>query len=109
MPKFERPIARYDPVRDAAERWPSWTIEEKHLEGDSERFYLDHRIIVVDIDKWGGDRDRAWAHVIAHLDYGHHDDGGPDWLPAEQEQVAEGIADLRLDRLGERSWGMSQQ
>lgn len=103
MPNFARPIARYDPVRDAAERWPAWVIEEKKLQDGSERFFPDDHVVVVDIDKFGGDRDRAWAHVLVHLENGDYDTQSG-WLTDEQEDLVDWVVMLRLDREEDRIW-----
>lgn len=108
MPSFARPIVRYDPVREAAERWHGWQIEEKHLEEGSERIFHDQRVIVIDLEQWGGDRDRAWAHVLVHIEYGHHA-GQSEWLTDDQEDFADWLADMRLDRLDARVWQELQQ
>lgn len=103
MPSFARPITRYDPVREAAEQWPGWMIEEKRLTDGSEWFFPDERIVVIDIAKFGGDRDRAWAHVIVHLENGDYDTRSG-WLTKEQEDLVECVVKVRLDRAEDRDW-----
>lgn len=103
MPHSARPIVRYDPVREAAERWSDWVIEEKKMKDRSERFLPDEQIVIVDINQFGGDRAWAWAHVLVHLENGDYDTDAR-WITDEQEDLADWIVMLRLDREQDREW-----
>lgn len=63
---------RYEPGRDAAERFPGWLIRHRPLpEGLREVLCPQRRVIVIDAgDSWPAKR-CSLAHAIAHLDLGH--------------------------------------
>lgn len=103
MPNSARPSAQYDPIREAAERWSAWTFEETTLRDESEQFLPDDRIVLIDIDKFGGDRERAWAHVIVHLENGDHNCRSG-WISQDREDFAEMVVKIRLDRAEDRNW-----
>jgi hypothetical protein len=103
VPDGKRPNSRYDPVREAAERWSAWTFEEKQINDGSERFLPDEQVVIIDIDKFGGDRDLAWAHVIVHLENGDYDTQSG-WLTNEQEDLVDWVVTVRLDREEDRPW-----
>lgn len=95
---IERVFARYCPEVDMADRWPEWrVIELPHmLKGFGEWFDVNDRVIMVK----AGMYPRNWtrAHVLAHLDLGHHITAGRGFT-AQMETDADGLAGIRLDLL----------
>lgn len=92
------PPRGYDPFQEAAERWSDWTFTETPLpDGIIEIIDLDRREAYFDRAGWAGDAILGLAHVLAHLDLGHHElyDAGFD--AEELEDEAEQTARERLD------------
>jgi hypothetical protein len=88
------PVA-YVPTFDLAKRWPDWTVHETTMvDGSTERFYPDSRLVLIDST---GDTEWRMAHALAHLDLGHA--AGTGAFTAQQEADATGLAALRLDLL----------
>lgn len=88
----------YDPFRAAAERWPDWNFTETPLpDGIIEIIDLDRREAYFDRAGWAGDAIRGLAHVLAHLDLGHHELYEAGFGSDELEDEAEEIARERLD------------
>lgn len=71
VPNDERRECKYNPMREAAERWPGWAIEEVRLDGDAEVFLHRENVIMLDLARWDGDRDWAWTHSLVHLEERH--------------------------------------
>lgn len=91
----ERVCVKYQPEADLAARWPDWAFFETTDIPRGEHFSTVHQSILVNS---GGDREWAVAHVLAHLDLGHHlMDGGT--FTEAQEADADLMASIRLDLL----------
>lgn len=82
-----------DPVVSAVRRWPSWQFAEREMGGMPEVIEPVRQVALVDLGAWGGDRDRAWAHVLAHLD---HHEVALGAFTAEQDADATWLAHRRL-------------
>jgi hypothetical protein len=95
----KRTIERYDPTGDAKRRWPDWHIAVTYLAGIPELIFPDRRLILV--DPGSESKEVARAVAVAHLDLGHYlaEQGE---ITTEQQQAAETLAAIRLDREGSR-------
>src|SRR5690606_17375883 len=73
--RWNRPLPAdgYDPFREAAEHWPDWTFTEIPLpDGIVEIIDPDRRKAYYDRAGWDDDPVLGLAHVLAHLNLGHH-------------------------------------
>jgi hypothetical protein len=95
-----RTVNTYD-VKDDVKRWSGWTFLPVPLAGVMKEAISAKRKTALICQEWyERDEDGALAHVIAHLDLGHHEAGGK--VSAEEEAMAEWLARVRLDREGTR-------
>jgi hypothetical protein len=92
-----RLLSKYNPLADAARRWPNWLLAATALNGLAEIISAEGKLILLDVAQWP-DAETAFAHALAHLDLGHHT------MPADpaHEAEADWLASIRLDREGSR-------
>jgi hypothetical protein len=94
MMRNERVHEKHQPERELVERWPEWSVfDTPDLEPCAERFSFELRTILMNSD---GDREWMTAHVLAHLDLGHHLEVGDDFSETE-ESDADMLVRVRLD------------
>ena len=84
----------YDPVEDAATRWPDWVIQERRLT-TPEQMRPANRAFYIDMQSTNISRRWALAHAIGHLDARHHETARQAFTPAE-ERLADRYAAIRL-------------
>lgn len=93
----------YNPLADAAERWPGWTFLPTDLRGIMPMLMCSaRRVILLDEGWYQMDEDAALAHAIAHLDLGHHQQHQGGRITVDDARQAEWLAQIRLDREGSR-------
>lgn len=85
---------RYNPWRDAGERYPDWLIRRVDLQGLTEVTCTRRQIILLDKEMRYARRRCALAHAIAHLDLEHTPVGLE--YEAWQEREADKLAARRL-------------
>lgn len=99
---------RYDPGRDAAERYPDWVIRHRQLShGIPEVMCRRRKVILVEHqDSWAKKR-CSLAHAVAHLDL-EHIVAAAGYFDRVQEAEADQLAARRLitipDLAGVLSW-----
>lgn len=91
----------YDPVADAAEKWPEWRFIRSNTGGIPELICPGRRVVLLDADWCERDEAGAFAHALAHLDLGHHESASGRFS-TEDEKHANWLAKVRLDREGTR-------
>jgi hypothetical protein len=92
--RHHRVIPTYDPVQDAAERWPGWTIQRTDRLKYAEKVICpDEQLILVNEKV---DEGLGTAQAVAHLDLGHHE-AKTGWLKRGDSEAAAGLAEVRLD------------
>lgn len=96
MEPGRRETARYDAEEDLAERWPEWRVHRTDLGGVPEVISGEERLLLIDPTAWPEGEAFAVAHCLAHLDLDHHLSGT---FTAEQEEMADYLAQVRLDRI----------
>lgn len=89
-------LATHDPLAELRLRWPGWKVSPRRLDGIPEVWSVGRRIVLLDRGWCGRDAALALAHVLAHLDLGHHLRMP---LTEQDEADADGLAMLRLDRI----------
>lgn len=92
----KREFEAYDPGAELSAKWPGWKVSPRPLEGIPEVWSVRRKTVLLDEGWYGRDPDMALAHVLAHLDLGHHLRMP---LAARDEADADGLAMLRLDRI----------
>jgi Zn-dependent peptidase ImmA (M78 family) len=90
------PGLSYDPVADAAARYPDWIIRTVDLGGVIPEV-LSHtrRVILLEQAHDPAQRRSSLAHALAHLDLGHTETPGG-WFEQREEVEAEDLAARRL-------------
>lgn len=89
----------YDPVTDAAARYPDWVIRNADLGGViPEVMSRSRRVILLEQTHGRAARRSSLAHALAHLDLGHHDTLAG-WFENREEAEADDLAARRLIRL----------
>lgn len=86
----------YDPVLDAAVRYPDWTVGAVDLGGViPEVLSRSRRVILIEREHSAAQRRCSLAHALAHLDLGHAEtlDG---WFENREEIEADDLAGRRL-------------
>ena len=96
LPAPTRTIDAYDPLADLSERGWKLRIVTGLGTDYAEVFLPSRKAILVSKILHDDDRDRLIAHLVAHLDLHEVHIGGPFTL--EQEDEAETLAEIRLDR-----------
>jgi hypothetical protein len=93
MKRSERVYEKHQPERELTERWPEWSVfDTPDLDPMGERFHFELRAILMNSD---GDREWMSAHVLAHLDLGHHLAVGE--ITEAEESDANMLVLIRLD------------
>lgn len=97
---MHRSIPPYDPIADAVERWPDWSIVFADLGGVAAIYSARNRSVKLDCFYWLGREADAVALVVAHLDFGHHLQA--EALTEEQKELGRMVAQVRMDRIESR-------
>jgi hypothetical protein len=93
----ERVCETHQPEDELKVRWPEWSVlDTVDLPLGSEAFYVPLKAVAVNSD---GDREWAMAHVLAHLDLGHHLTKPDGDFGVTEEDEADLMARIRLDVL----------
>jgi hypothetical protein len=92
----ERVCETYHPEVDLAERWPDWWLFDTPDLPRGERFSPTLKTILFNS---GGDREWAVAHLLAHLDLGHHLAMREGTFTSAQEADADLLRRIRMDLL----------